>query len=241
VTDRPLSAPDGSVQTHPDDTRARVLLSMLHGARRRGDRDEALRAWRRIVEAELERVRGIVRGFGHDVLRGNRIPAADVDDVTADVFGRLHDRSDALQGRSVGELRVFMRTAAKYACLDDVRAHVTDDQRRGGSLDADAEAEAEAGARAGGRDATDRALTQLAEQLASDDEDAEIARAIIHPALALVDDDKRGVLVMTESGYSVEEMMERFGISRDNVYQRRRRGLQQLRAAIRELAGDDED
>src|SRR5690349_8769426 len=97
---------------------------MLHRARESGDRDEAVRLWRRIVEAELERVRGLVRGFQHAALPGGRVPAADVDDVVADVFVRLHDKSDVLQGRSVGELRVFMRTATKYTCLDYVRSFV---------------------------------------------------------------------------------------------------------------------
>ncbi|MDO9355038.1 MAG: sigma-70 family RNA polymerase sigma factor [Solirubrobacteraceae bacterium] len=233
MTDRLPSASGDTVPAHPDDTRARVLLAMLHGARDRGDRGEALRAWRLIVEAELERVRGIVRGFRSSALPGGRVPAADVDDVAADVFMRLHDKSHKLGGRSVGELRAFMRTATQYTCRDYVRAYVTEHQRRGGSFDAEPGSSARA--------ASELALTRLTEQLASDDDDAEIARAIIHPALALVDDDKRGVLVMTESGYTVEEMMERFGISRDNVYQRRRRGLNQLRDAIRELSGEDDD
>lgn len=206
---------------------------MLHRARERGDRPEAERAWRLIVEAELERVRGLVLGYRNSVLPGGRIPAADVDDVAANVFIRLHDKSGALKGHAAGQLRAFMRTATDFTCRDYVRVFVADDKHRGGSLDA------EAGAGVGNRAASDRALARLAEHLAADDDEAEIARAIIHPALALVDEDKRAVLVMSEAGYTVKEMMERFGISQANVHQRRRRGLTQLRDAISELAGED--
>lgn len=221
---------ESPLPSHPDDTRARVLLRMLHGARDRDDRAEAKRAWEQIVLAELERVRGIVVLYRHDSLPGGRIPAADVDDVVQRVFLRLHERVDAFRGRSVGELRNFMRTAANYACLDHVGMVVRDEQRRAGSLDAGAD-----DPQAVSRELLDR----LAASYAAADESAELAAAVIHPALAEVDDDKRSVLVMTEAGFTVAEIQERLGISRDAVYQRRRRGLQQLRAAIREQTEDD--
>lgn len=240
MPERPLSisggsgpSPDRPVATHPADVPARVLLAMLHGARDRGDRAEAERAWKLIVTAELERVRGIASAFRHQALPGGWIPQADVDDVTHDVFLRLHDKVDSLQGRSVGELRAFMRKATEYTCRDYVARHVKGDQRRAGSLDA--------GATDLGRAATDHALGQLAEQLARDDEEAQFARAVVHPALALVDPDKRSVLIMVEAGFETEEIVERLGISRDTVYQRKRRGLLQLADAIRELAGEDAD
>ncbi|MBJ7471608.1 MAG: sigma-70 family RNA polymerase sigma factor [Solirubrobacteraceae bacterium] len=232
MADPPLNAPDRPNPGRPDDTRTRVLLAMLHGARDRGDRAEAARLWLLILVAELERVRGLVGAFRHESLPGGRIPAADVDDVVHEVFLRLHDKAGSLKGRSPGELRSFMRTATGFACRDYVGRHVRDDQHRHGSLDA---ASAD-----GAPTSTDRELAALVERLAADDDEALIAREIVHPALALVDPDKRMVLVMDQSGYSTPEIVERLGISRDTVYQRRRRGNQQLHAAIRELAGEDE-
>jgi RNA polymerase sigma factor (sigma-70 family) len=203
---------------------------MFHSARERGDRTEAHRLWVTIVAAELERVLGIARGFRNAALPGGRIPEADISDVAQDVFIRLHEKIDTLRGRSIGELRNFMRTATDFACRDYLHKHIQDDQRRAGSLDEDA---------ATRRSTSNRALSDLAEQLAASDEEALIAREIIHPALALVDEDKRMVLVMDQQGYPTAEIMERLGIRRDAVYQRRKRGMKQLREAIQELAGED--
>lgn len=203
---------------------------MLHDARRRGDRDEARRAWLMLVQAEVERVRAIARAFRADGLPGGRIPATDVDDVVQEVFVRLHGKVDGLRGESVGELRAFMRTAATYACQDYLRRHVTDDRRRAGSLDAEPD---EPSALAG------PALDQLIERLAAADQAGE-ARALVHEALADVSPTSRAVLVMDQAGVPTEEIAQRLEISRDAVYQRRRRGLKELREAIQERAEDDE-
>jgi RNA polymerase sigma factor (sigma-70 family) len=227
----PQSSSDpASVDQHANDTRARVLLRMLHDARRRGDREAAERAWQQIVLAELERVRGIVRCFRDPSLPDGRIAESDIDDVVQHVFLRLHERVDGLRGESVGELRSFMRTAANYACLDHLRRVITDDQRRAGSLDAAAQ-EPSAVSRA--------ALDRVVAELAVDNEETEAARAMVHRALAEVDFDKRAVLVMDQAGYPIEEIQERLELSRDAVYQRRRRGLKQLREAILEMVQED--
>ncbi len=229
---RPI--PSLGARARPDPLHRR-LLRALHGARERGDDAAAKAAWRRILEAELPRVRGIIAAFRHEALPGGKIPAADRDDVTTAVFMRLHEKSGSLRGQSVGELRTFMRTATDFACRDYLRAHVREDRHRGGSLDS-------GGAEGFGPSAaTQQGLAKLAAELAEQSEHADVHRAMVHVALADVAEDKRVVLVMDAAGYSVEEITERLGISRDNVYQRRKRGLAQLGRAIRERAEKDED
>ncbi len=182
-----------------------------------------------LVQAEVERVRAIARAFRADGLPGGRIPATDVDDVVQEVFVRLHGKVDDLRGESVGELRAFMRTAATYACQDYLRRHVTDDRRRAGSLDAEPD---EPSALAG------PALDQLIERLAAADQAGE-ARALVHEALA--DVSPTSCRARDGSGRRAnEEIAQRLEISRDAVYQRRRRGLKELREAIQERAEDDE-
>lgn len=224
------STAPASGSTHPDDTRARVLLGMLRDARSRGDGDAAAHAWRQIVLAEIERVRGLVGQYRHEALPGDRIAGADTDAVVTDVFLRLHQRIDAFKGGSVGELRNFMRTATDFACRDYVRRMVTDERRQAGSFDAD---------RDGPGAISAQVLDELAARAAGADEEAGEAQAMVHAALGQVDPDKRAVLVMDQAGYSVAEIQEQLGLTRDAVYQRRRRGLLQLRDAIRELAKED--
>lgn len=229
MSDRPINAPAPS---SPDDVRTKVLLAMLHSARERGDREGARRLWLQILLAELPRVRGIVAAQRDSSLPDSRVPREDVDDVVQEVFVRLHDKIDNLRGKSVGELRNFMRAAAVFAFKDYVRRHVRDDQHRHGSFD---ERSVD-----GGSTSTERELARLAERLAADDDEALIAREILHPALALIDEDKRMVLVMDSRGVPIAEIMEALGITRDAVYQRRKRGHDQLREAILELAGEDD-
>lgn len=235
MPDEPSSSPDpaqpfGGRQL--SDTQTKVLLRMLHSARQRGDRAEAAKVWERILLAELQRVRGMASSFRRDGLPGSggRIPAADVDDIVIGVFFRLQANSETLRGQSIGELRNFMRKATTYVCLDYVREHVRRDKPQVGSLDDDA-----------GRVDIDRALRRHAEELSADGMEADLAREVIHQALAFVDDDKRMILVMDQFGYTIDEITERTGIGRDNVYARRSRGLKQLGRAIRELNGEDDD
>jgi RNA polymerase sigma factor (sigma-70 family) len=225
----PSAQPASEPPLHPDDTRARVLLHLLHEARRRGDRGVAEQAWQQIVLAEIERVRGLVVTFRYDELPGGRIADADADEVVHEVFLQLHRRIELLRGHGVGELRSVLRTATTYACLEHVDRTVQGEQRGAGSLDAGAD---DHGAIARGL------LDRLAAEYA-DEDSAELAGAMIHPALAEVDDDTRAVLVMTEAGFAPAEIGERLGLSRDAVDQRRARGFAQLREAIREQAEED--
>jgi len=205
---------------------------MLHGARHRGDRDQALEIWQRIVLSELERVRGIVRAYRHEQLPQQRVRDADVDDVVSTVYLRLHGRVDTLRGEHVGELRNFMRTAAGYACLDYLHGVVREEQRRAGSLDATGE---ERGAVAG------NSLERFALEAFEAGDAADRASEVIHAGLAMVDDDKRAVLVMQAAGCSMLEIQQRLHLSRDAVYQRRRRGLLQLGDAVRGLTEEDRE
>lgn len=198
---------------------------MLHDARDRGDAAGALRAWRMLLTAEYSRVQALVRGFRHPSLPGQRIPSADCDDVAQNVFIRLNGKAGTLQGRSVGELRKFMSKATSYACLDYVDHHVRDDRRRGAAIDAEGDA---------GTRGVETAMRRLADQLAADADTSLEARAEVHEALAEVDDNKRAIIVLDLQGIETPEIAERLGLTAANVYQRRRRGLKQLKEALRE-------
>lgn len=226
----PSAGPAGAPDEHRADTGAALLLGRLHRARARGDADAARRAWHELVAAELPRVRGIARGFRHHALPGGRIPAADIDDLASDVFLRLHRHVGALRGETTGELRAFLRRATTFVCQDHVARHVRDDRRRAASLDDDAPATAAA---------RDLALARLAEQFAGAREEQRDDRALVHAALSEVDPEKRAVLVMDQAGLPIDEIMQRLGIGRDAVYQRRRRGLLQLGRAARELLDEE--
>ena len=74
----------------------------------------------------------------------------------------------------------------------------------------------------------------LAQEMERWAERREEARAAIEQ---IESDNKREVLLMTWDGKSVAEIMDKLGLSRDNLYQLRRRALQRVEQI---LSGDDE-
>lgn len=211
------SPADDSVPLHPDDTRSAALVVALGEARERGDQQAAAAAWRAIADAELERVRGLVGGFRDPRLPGGRFEAAQIDGVVLESFARVHARIGRLRGHGVGELRALVRTATAHVCLERAQRAAGDDP------DPDASA---------------AILDALAARYATP-ELAEFAGAMVHPALAEVDDDVRAVLVMTQAGYARAVIAERLGLDPGDVDAQRRRGLLQLHEAAREMAEEE--
>lgn len=210
----PAPQPSG-IPLHQDDTQAVPVLVALQAARAEGDEATVAAAWATIASAEIERIRGLVAGFRDGRLPGGRFAADDdVEQVVEDALARTRARIEQLHGYGVGEVRALVRAATAHACI----------QRA-------------AGVAPPGSEVSASSLDAIVAPYASA-EFAEFAGAMVHPALAEVDDDTRAVLVMIQAGSSVAQMAERLGITPDDVYARRRRGLRQLHEAARELSDE---
>ena len=116
-------------------------------------------------------------------------------------------------GISMGELVNATKTLARGICIDVQRQSIRDHRLEGPSLDE-----------------SERPAWELdeSERRYDDDERAADARDFVSWALPQIDSNRRRVLELTLYGAEILEIMEELGITRENAYQRRSRGLKDL-------------
>jgi RNA polymerase sigma factor (sigma-70 family) len=203
---------------------AELALREFVSAREAQDRDAMKRAWGAFVATELQRIAGIVATWPNALLPGSRVPVEAQDDVVGDALVRILRWLD-LKGSSVGEARAMVASHTNYALLEYVRRYVKDDVGRAGSFD-------ELAADGDGPGAIAREAEEQAAGRAPDELELAAIRVSFERALKRVDENKREVVVMRLAGIPGDDVAGRLGISRANVDQRNRRGLEQLREAL---------
>ena len=190
-------------------------LRQFVAARKRGDAAEMRRCWEELVVDFYDRIDGLV-GVTH---RG-RLDTEEHDLAVAMCMARFSQRLvHTFEGVSIGELVNACRTMAQWICSDVQRKSVRDRRHDAGSLDAGWD-EAAPG---GGWEA------EAAERRFRDEEAAAEARDFLAWALPQLKEEWQRVLELTIHGAELPEITEELGISRDNAYQRRSRGLCALR------------
>lgn len=174
--------------------------------------------WGELIVDFYDRIDGLV-GAAH---RG-RLDTQEHDDAVALCMARFSTKLiDSFEGVSIGELVNACQTMAKRICIDVQRAAVRAHRLEAGSLDAGWDSADTAGGGVGWE-------AEWAERRFRDNEAAAEARDFLGWALPQVREDWRRVLELTLHGAEVTEIMEELGISRDNAYQRRSRGLVALK------------
>ena len=132
---------------------------------------------------------------------------------------------ETFRGTSVGELVNATKTLCFGICVDVQRSSIRARKLQADSLDA-------------GWDDPERGVsaweTDESARRYNDAEAAAEARDFIDWAMPQINDTYRPVIQLTLHGATVPEIMQELAISQDNVYQRRRRGLQDL-AKLKEL------
>jgi RNA polymerase sigma factor (sigma-70 family) len=203
-----------------------LALREFVAARAAGDRDAMRRTWHAFVLTELARVRAVVQTFIHPNLPGGRVPADAQDDVVMDALERIL-KWLKLEGSSIGEARAMIVKHTRFALLEHMRQHEKDDIGRAGSLD-------ELAADGEGPGAVAREAEERAAERAEDEHERAATREAVQRALERVDENKREVVRLRLEGVPGDEVARRLELSRANVDQRNRRGLEQLREALRD-------
>jgi len=205
---------------------AELALREFVAAREAQDRDAMKRAWHAFVMTELQRVRSFVQTWFNPNLPGGYVPVDAREDVVGDALVRILRWLD-LEGSSIGEARKMVISHTNFALLEYMRQYVRDDIGRAGSFDEVAPDGEGPGVVA--RDAEEQAARRT-----PDEHELAAIRVAFERALRQVDENKREVVVMRLAGIPGDEVAQRLGLSRANVDQRNRRGLEQLRDALRD-------
>jgi RNA polymerase sigma factor (sigma-70 family) len=211
----------------------RLLLRRYHAAREQGHDEEAARIWQRLAENSFDRIKQICNAFRYT--SGAGLPPSETGSAATEAYLRVVAMGRSFREREIGQFRAAVYTTVHNACLDYGRKELRHQRRAGGSLDERYEPDGEAGPydaalaryEADRRTASDEALEDEARR--------QRAEGLARWGIAQVrNENYRAVLELTHlEQLDAATIADRLGISIDNVYQRRRRGLTELEKILR--------
>jgi RNA polymerase sigma factor (sigma-70 family) len=200
------------------------------------DRHDAARAatmWQRVALLNFDRVRGVVQTFKFS--DGSRIAAHDVDDAVQEAYLRVVAMGQNFDGEALGQFRVAFKTCVYNACKDFGRREWRHTKRAAGSLD-DQYEDSESSPYDGAIAKHSIAREELMSEAEADEKRlAEMTNLVAWGIGQVKNDNYRAVLELTVlEPMPGDEIAARLDITLDNVYQRRRRGMTQLEAILRD-------
>ena len=210
-----------------------LLLHRYHVAREQGRDEDAARIWERLAENNFDRITQICRAFRYT--GGTGLPPTETGSAATEAYLRVVAMGRSFREREVGQFRAAVYRTVHNACLDYGRKELRHQRRAAGSFDDRYEPDGEAGP-------YDAALARYEAERRTDAHEAledearrRQAESLARWGIAQVrNDNYRAVLELTHlEKLDAAAIAERLGISLDNVYQRRRRGLTQLEKILR--------
>jgi RNA polymerase sigma factor (sigma-70 family) len=213
--------------------REEELFRLFCRHRDRGDAGRAARMWQHLALRNFDRVRAVVQTFRFN--DGSRIPAHDVDDAVQEAYLRVIAMGENFDGTALGQFRVAFKTCVFNSCKDFGRREWRHTKRAAGSLD-DHYEDAEASPYDSAIAKQSIAFEELMADIEADEEQLLIMSDLVAWGITQVKNDTyREVLQLTILDPTPsDEVAARLDITLDNVYQRRRRGMTQLEAILRD-------
>ena len=192
-----------------------------------------------LVAFDRDRIRVLVATFRFAGQGNVQVARDKVEDVVQDCYLRMLGMLAGFKGAVLPQYEAAMATCTDFECRDHCRREMRLDQYSGGSLDETIESDD-----GGERGRFDSVVGKQERERLEEDEAIEREmkrwserRAQVRATIERIENDnKREVLLMTWDGKSVAEIMDKLGLSRDNVYQLRRRALKLVQDM---LSGDD--
>lgn len=211
------------------------LLRRFAVARERGDLEEAAQIWEQLAVNNFDRVKQIVKAFRFSP-GGKGLPEYEWGSAATEAYFRVIAMGVNFRKRETGRFYAALVTCVWNACLDYGRKELRHEKRAAGSFDKTFEADGEAGPFDGALAAYDEELRRRT----SDAVEAEISRIEAEQMAAwaigqIENDNYREVLELSYiEKLSAEEIAEKLGLSHDNVYARRSRGIKELKRILRD-------
>jgi RNA polymerase sigma factor (sigma-70 family) len=213
-----------------------LLLRRYAAARARGDRQSAAQVWEQLATNNFDRIQQVVKLFRFSP-GGPRLPEHEWGSAASEAFMRVLAMGANFQGREAGQFYAALATCVQNSCRDYGRKELRHDKRKAGSIDTTFEPGGEAGPYDAALAAYDAALRQRSTDAVEEERGRLQAEHVAGWAIAQVPNDNyREVLEMTYlQKLAAEEIADRRGISVDNVYARRSRGVKELEKILGDL------
>ena len=210
------------------------LIRRFCDHRDRGDLVRARDLWEQLALSNYDRVKQLVKAFRFP--GGQALPVSDLPDATQEAFLRVSAMGANFRESALGQFRAALHRCVFNSCMDFGRKELRHDEHIAGSLDERYAPGDEAGpydaaivAHSLAREAQD---IEAADDAARSDE----AQSLVAWAIAQVENvNYREVLEMTYvQRLAADEIADRLGITMDNVYARRCRGVKRLEEILRD-------
>ena len=212
-----------------------VLLGKFVDAHERGDLAAASDHWERLAVNNFDRVQNTVKGFRFSP-GGPGIPQDEHGSAASEAFLRVMAMSAGFRKRETGRFYAALATCVENACRDFGRKELRHQKRSAGSVDQRFEADGETGPFDAALAAYDADLRRQTEEALEAEAARQDAESLVAWGIAqITNDNYREVLELTYlKKLSGEVIADRLGVSLENVYQRRRRGILELERILRE-------
>src|SRR3954451_7512943 len=212
-----------------------VLLSKFVDAHERGDLAGAAQHWERLAVNNFDRVNQIVKAFRFTP-GGAGIPADEHGSAASEAYLRVIAMGANFRKREPGRFYAALVTCVENACRDFGRRELRHDRRRRGSLDQTWELGGEAGPFDAALAAYDAHLRRQTEEAIEAELGRQEAEGLVAWGIAQIANDKhREALELTLiHKLTTAEVTQRLGITDENLYQRRTRGLRELERILRD-------
>lgn len=205
-----------------------VLLSKFVAAQERGDRAGAAALWEQLAVNNFDRVKQIVKAFQFSP--GKRLPEHEHGSAATEAYLRVISMGANFRKREPGRYYAALYTCVQNACLDYGRKELRHQKRSKGSFDERFEPDGEGGPFDKVLAAYDADRRREVDDAAEFEVGRQEAEGLVAWAISQVGNDNyREVLEMTYlQQLPADAIVEQLGITMDNLYQRRSRGLKEL-------------
>jgi RNA polymerase sigma factor (sigma-70 family) len=212
-----------------------ALLAKFVGAHERGDLAAAAEYWERLAVNNFDRVTNIVKSFRFSP-GGKGLPPDEHGSAATEAYLRVIAMSAGFRKRETGRFYAALVTCVENSCRDFGRREFRHQRRAGGSFDQTYEPDGDSGPYDSALAAYDAQQRRQTEEAVLDEIARQEAESLVDWGIAQIQNvNYREVLELTYiEKLPAEEITERLGITMDNLYQRRSRGVRELERILRE-------
>src|SRR3954467_190265 len=211
----------------------RFLLRRYHVAKAGGDLQGAAKAWDQLTEQNWDRILQTVKLFRFSKA-SKGIPDFDQGSAASYAYLRIRAMGANFRKQEIEAYYAALVHTTQFACKDFGRKDFRHTKRSAGSIDQRYDADAEVGPYSNALAAWEAARREAAAEKIPDELEQRREDSLILWAIAQIKSDKyREVLEMTyKHQLTTEEIADRLGISMENAYQRRSRGMRELKKIL---------
>lgn len=215
----------------------RFLLREYHAAMAAGDVAAAADAWDQLAEQNWDRIKNAVRLFKFSTASRRGIPEFDQGSAASFAYLRVRAMGGHFRKQEIEAYYAAIWNATHNACRDFGRRDFRHTKRAAGSLDERFDTDSEVGQYSGAL--AEWSAARQEEAVERRDELRELQREenlILWAIAKTKNKNYREVLEMTfRDKLTTDEIADRLGISMENAYQRRSRGVRELKKVLNEL------